>query len=660
MLVLGTTFVLLAGLGWLGSRVFQQDRAVEIQRVRDRLESATDLIATEIRQNLAEREEQLTRLSVLRATNLDEAAAAYSEDLDDDALLVVFGSNAVWAYPSERLLYYPALRLLEEPVEPAFATGEFHEFRARDYDRAIVYFAELAAATREDRIRAGALLRLARNQRKAGQPDAALATYRELASLGLVPVGGWPAELVARRTRCDLLAQLGRDAELRVEAEQLGDDLHRGRWPLTHAAYLHFTDEAQRWLGAGEAPDAASLAGAGGPTPVALSLAAGVDSLWERWQRDPRALDMLADRGSLVSHERSVFLIWRGTTDRLVALVAGPGFLERHVVEPLHGLLDRQGVGIVLADGEGRTLVSYQTAGVQGQNVLRTMADTRLPWTLRVVSADPEADLAQLAARRRLLFAGLGFVALLAVAGTYFTARAMTREVEAARLQSDFVAAVSHEFRTPLTSMRQFTDLLSDGRVSSEEERTKCYAALSRGTRRLTRLVENLLDFGRMEAGSHGFNMEPIRAKEWVESVTSEFQGEVVGRGYRIEVGWNGAGESVVLADEATLGRALWNLLDNAVKYSPDCKTIWVNGRSDEGWLTISVRDRGMGVPAREQREVFQKFVRGSLPTGHTVKGTGLGLALVDQIVQAHGGTTRLESTVGEGSTFSIRLPEQV
>ncbi len=657
ILFLGTTLVLLGGLGWLGVRSLQQERAVEVQRVRDQLESSADLIAAEIRQNLADVGEQLTRLSVLPAANVDAAASEFADGVGEDALVAVFGSETVQAYPSQRLIYYPVLPAPEEPTAQAFATGELYEFRARDFERAIAYFGQLSE-TDDERVRAGALLRLARNQRKAGQPDAALATYSDLASMGPVSVGGQPAELVARRARCDLLEQLGRQVELRAEAQKLDRQLHSGRWRLTRAAYRHFTGEVQKW----SATDGESHNDPASVRPVALALAASVDSLWERWQQDRQAQEMLAGRQSLVSYGRSVFLLWSGTGDRLVALVAGPGFLERHVTGPSEGLFERQGVGVVLSDLEGRIVASSRitSSQAQDQNVLRTMADTRLPWTLRVVNADPEADLAQLTARRRLLFAGLGFVALLVVAGSYFSARAIARESEAARLQSDFVAAVSHEFRTPLTSMRQFTDLLSDGRVSSEEERTKCYAALSRGTRRLTRLVENLLDFGRMEAGAHGFNMEPIGAKEWVERVTSEFQEEVVGRGYRIEVGWNGAGERVVLADEAALGRALWNLLDNAVKYSPDCKTIWVDGRSDEGWLTISVRDRGIGVPAPEQREIFRKFVRGSVPAGHIVKGTGLGLALVEQIVQAHGGTTRLESTVGEGSTFSVRLPEQV
>ena len=645
----------LAGLGWLGWRSLQQDRAVEVQRVRDRLEGATDLIAAEIRQNLVDIEGQLARLSVLPDSSLGAAASAYSKNLREDALLVILGRDTVQAYPSRRLLYYPVLPIPEEPAGQVFATGETYEYGTRDFENAIAYFEELRASD-DERIRAGALLRLARNQRKAGRPEAALATYSEFARLGDVSVDGRPAELVARRARCALLSELGRLPDLVTEARTLESDLDRGRWQLTRAAYVHFAGEAQQWLAASGAGQPASA----GPGPVALSQAESVDSLWEQWHQDRRAPEMLAGRRSFVSHERSMLLLWRGTPDRLVALVAGPGFLQDSVVEPLRGVLNRQGVGVVLADGEGKTVVSYGTIGSPAQNVLLTMADTRLPWTLRVVGANPETNLTQLIARRRLLVAGLSFVALLVVAGSYFSGRAMTREIEVARLQSDFVAAVSHEFRTPLTLLRQFSDMLAEGRVSSEEERSNYYAALQRGTRRLTRLVENLLDFGRMEAGSHAFKIEPLPAREWIAQVTSEFQEEVRGQGYQVDVAWEGPESAVMRADETAMGRALWNLLDNAVKYSPVCKTIWVTGAFADDWVTISVRDRGIGVPAEEQHAIFGKFVRGSTPGNHVVKGTGLGLALVEQIVQAHGGTVRLDSIAGEGSTFWISLPAQV
>jgi signal transduction histidine kinase len=236
----------------------------------------------------------------------------------------------------------------------------------------------------------------------------------------------------------------------------------------------------------------------------------------------------------------------------------------------------------------------------------------------------------------------------------------MTREMEAVQLKSDFVAAVSHEFRTPLTLLRQFSDLLVEDRVSSEQERRRYYGALQRGTRRLTRLVEDLLDFGRMEAGSRAYRFQRLDAQQWFGSVTKEFADEVQNKGYRLEVSWSCPSRLVLQADEEAIGRAFWNLLDNAVKYSPGCKTIWVSADCEGGRVTIGVRDQGVGVPIDEQRAIFRKFVRGAATNTQVVKGTGLGLALVEQIVEAHGGEVRLVSAVGDGSTFSIVLPAAI
>ena len=652
VIFLGTTFAFLGTIAWLGWRSLQLDNAVEAQRVRDQLDNSTDLVAADIRQTLADIDGELARLSVLRDEDLDDAALAFSQGLGEDALVVVFETGGVSAFPSQRLLYRPALATSEDPDLQVFAIGEAYEFRGRDFERAALYFQDLAESE-DQQVRAGALLRLARNQRKAGRIEAALATYRRLEGLP-VAIGGRPVELLARSARVGLFDDLRRNTELVEEARRLASDLDTGRWALTQAAYQHYSDEVRQWLMRSGAETGV------GPTADALALASAVQTLWERWRQDRRAPEIMAGRTSMPSNSRSVFLFWRSTGERLVALVGGPPFLSARVVEPLRALLERQQVGVVLADGEGRTVVSYAIPSAPALNVVRTMADTRLPWTLRVVSASGGADAGQLAARRRLLLAGLGFLAMLVVAGSYFSARALTRESEAARLQSEFVAAVSHEFRTPLTLLRQFSDLLADGRVSNESERRRYYAALQRGTRRLTRLVEDLLDFGRMEAGSHGFRLEPVLARAAIERVADEFQEEVRGQGYHVEFEWNAPDRLIVKADEAAIGRALWNLLDNAVKYSPACKTIWLAGTFDRESLLVCVRDRGLGVREDERHAIFRKFVRGSTPDGHFVKGTGLGLTLVAQIVEGHGGTVGLDSAVGEGSAFTISLPAHV
>ena len=112
-----------------------------------------------------------------------------------------------------------------------------------------------------------------------------------------------------------------------------------------------------------------------------------------------------------------------------------------------------------------------------------------------------------------------------------------------------------------------------------------------------------------------------------------------------------------VVADDQALTNALWNLLDNAVKYSPDCKTVSVTLRRDTATAVVEVRDRGLGIPAVEQDDIFGKFVRGTEAKRQNIAGTGIGLAMVQHIVKAHGGRVRVESQPGSGSTFVLELP---
>jgi signal transduction histidine kinase len=234
--------------------------------------------------------------------------------------------------------------------------------------------------------------------------------------------------------------------------------------------------------------------------------------------------------------------------------------------------------------------------------------------------------------------------------------RGVTRELAVARLQSDFVAAVSHEFRTPLASLRHLSDMLSKGRVSDAAQRQHCYDFLSRESERLERLVEDLLDFGRVEAGAYRYRFERVDVIDLVRELVGEFQENVRPKGYRIELSVE-TGAASVLADREALSRAIWNLLDNAVKYSPGSDTIWIALALEGDSAVIRVRDRGLGIALSEQKEIFQKFVRGSNVRTEQIKGTGIGLAMVQQIVQAHHGDVRVESHPNQGSTFALHLP---
>jgi signal transduction histidine kinase len=240
-------------------------------------------------------------------------------------------------------------------------------------------------------------------------------------------------------------------------------------------------------------------------------------------------------------------------------------------------------------------------------------------------------------------------------AGTYFILHAIARELRVTRLQADFVAAVSHEFRSPLSSMAQISEMLAFDRFANDEMRHKSYGVLMRETDRLRRLVEGLLDFGRFEPGAAGYHFEPIEAGALVRSVVGEFRERAAVDGYAVELTAPTA-DIHVRADREALTRAIWNLLDNAVKYSPDCRTVWVEVERLPAQVSIAVRDHGLGIPTGEQREIFRKFVRGAESKARRIKGTGIGLAMVRNIVDAHGGEIRLASEPGRGSRFALLL----
>ena len=525
------TLVFAAALAWLGWRQLQLDRALLAQTVQERLDGAADLVAATLLQQLSETDAQLARLAALSRAELADTASQTGSSLADGGLLAVLGPQRVDAYPQNRLPYYPFVPAPADPPNDIFTSGEVFEYEHQDYEAALTAFRAVASVEEDPGVQAGALLRIARVHRKANRPDDALNAYDALAEFGTISIGGAPADLVARHARCELFDELGRSSQLNDAAESLSGDLHSGRWRLTRGVYRFYAQDTLRWLGSERASARSPTVDREAPDP----LAAGVESLWEQWLSVQAGSGRVEGRRSLQVDETTLLLVWRGTADHLVALVAAPRYVERVWLAAVHGLVDEQALRVTLSNSEGLPVLG-QWAASDTQQALRPLGETGLPWTVQVVSADPGAALAEVGSRRLLLFGGLSVTMLAVVLGSYFTARAITRELEVAQLQSSFVSAVSHEFRTPLASLRQMSELLADGRVSSDDRRQGYYEALRRESERLHRLVEGLLDFGRMEAGAREYRFELVDPREIVHGVVEEFGQEASERGYHVEL----------------------------------------------------------------------------------------------------------------------------
>ncbi|MEX2178142.1 MAG: HAMP domain-containing sensor histidine kinase, partial [Gemmatimonadaceae bacterium] len=624
----------------------------ERQRTRDRLENSADLIAAGLLRGIASVGDTLARLVALHGNAGDGAAERVAARLPRDALLLLATADRFEAYPRGRLLYDPLPRRATEPAAAIFARGDSLEFRARNPSAAGAVYRELARS-RDASVRAAALLRLGRATRKANTFHLAAAAYDELAQLDDAIVNGLPASLVASAARVALLSEPdgGDTAILRRDATELHDALHAGRWRIPRSAFAFYDAEASRALALSPMPHGDV------DVSVRIALSDAAASAWTEWRADNGEPLPATGARSVQVGDHALLLVWSARGDRIAALVAGPAFLQDAMLSAVAPLLERQQVRLALADDANRLVVASGTASPAGARVSRPASETRLPWTLHV-SAAGGAD-AAVVERRRLLIAGIVVAGLLALFGTYAVSRAANRELSAARLQADFVAAVSHEFRTPLTSLRQLTELLASGRVASPERRTEYYGAMQRETARLHRFVESLLDFGRADAGAAERRTESLDGVALVRDTVAEFERDTAAGGVTIELtAPPAAGDAcVVRGDAEALRRALWNLLDNAVKYSPDERVVQVRVACDGTTLAIVVRDRGIGIPAGEQTSVFEKFERGAAARERGIRGTGIGLAIVRQVVEAHDGVVSVESAPGAGSTFTITLP---
>jgi signal transduction histidine kinase len=624
-LFLLVTLVPLLALVASGWRLLEQDQALSLSQLSERREQAADLAVSELERFVAAVEQGLRDPQALRA----------AVGSDSGIVGIVIDRQRLEAFPSDRLPFYPLADAGREAPSTTFVEGEVLEFRQDALPGAIAVYRRLARSN-DDAVRAGALIRLARTYRKSGQHRQALDAYAEAAQMSGVAVGGVSVDLLAQWARCELLDTLQRSTDLLPHARALYADLMQGRWHIDRTTFdLHLAD-AKRW-----ASEDAAVAG------TSLALAGAVESLWHEWQRQAPEGRAGSGRRVIRASASSVTVLWTSTEERLSALLADSSYVESQWLSKTSPALDRQRLRLTLSDAAARP--------VSG-DVRRAASDTGLPWSLVVSDVNPQGELARVSGRTTLWFWGLALLAVVTTGGIVIIARSVMRDLAVARLQSDFVAAVSHEFRTPLTSLRQLTEVLVDGRVT-EEKRDGYYRALERQTDRLQRLVESLLDFGRMEAGTSPYRMEPLDACALIRSVVDDFEHDSAANGHHVELRVDGLDGTVVAGDREALTHAVWNLLDNAVKYSPQCETVWVDVERAGQRLAIHVRDRGLGVPRDEHADIFRKFVRGAGAKALGIKGTGIGLAMVQHIVAAHGGTVAVSSEPGAGSTFTLLLP---
>jgi two-component system, OmpR family, phosphate regulon sensor histidine kinase PhoR len=253
---------------------------------------------------------------------------------------------------------------------------------------------------------------------------------------------------------------------------------------------------------------------------------------------------------------------------------------------------------------------------------------------------------------------GTLIVALVAttVIGTAATLGVIYRESRVARLQTDFVNKVSHDLRTPLTSIRMFVETLQMGRLPDPARQAEALGIIAEEVTRLSALINRLLDWARMESGKRSYHYEACEVGALVDGALAALAPQLLTQPAEVRRELP-AGLPRVWVDAEAIGDALLNLLQNACKYTGPEKKIAVTARADGPTVLLTVSDNGPGIARADQKRIFEKFYRAKDPLDRTIEGSGLGLSMVKHIAKAHGGKVTVESQPGQGAAFTLALP---
>jgi signal transduction histidine kinase len=544
------------------------------------------------------------------------------------------------------------------PPSPATAAamkkGEAAEFGHDDFPGALQSYREAMNATAAPTDRAEASLRVARVLAKMHRDDEALAAFRALAALPdtVTTPHGIPYGAYAR-------LQMMEAATARPEATAVAQDFVtyvRDRvWDDRDGGYSYFVREAAR-VAEAQRLDVAATKG----LEDALRHADAITNVAEHLQprlgsASPAAAAGVAHRITIDSATGTAPVFWRFSTDATGATLA-TGFVENS--DYLSGPV----LARIISDLNASSWVQIALEREPGSGVRQPLARAPLGdglpgWSVTAHDAKGRT-LQQLASTERWTYASL-LAAVLAVlvAGIVWTTRAWAREAELSRLQADFVANVSHELKTPLALIRMFGETLESGLVADPTKQKEFHGIIRRESERLTHLINNVLDTATIEAGTKRFAFEDVDLVALVREALDAYAPLFSRMSFTVSAALPDQACGVRI-DRNAVSQAIVNLFQNAIRYSQDARELSVAVGNGGNEVTVSVRDRGIGIAPADLPHIFDKFYRvgrnQDLPAG-----SGLGLSIVKHVMTAHGGRVDVRSAPGEGSEFTLVFPAQ-
>lgn len=681
-------------LGYLAFRGIQNDRALLEKEKLSEQRRISESITASIDESIQEVERALQN-AVANRSEISTASLVRSlESIKSQHPLV----EEVFFYQDQEKIRFPAAKFLFVPngkgqsiVSQSRASSltqkvqyaQQLEFQQKDYKKALISYQQAGEQVSDLRVKAELLSAIARVQKKSLLFKEAIQSYEIIArDFNRVQVeGGIPLGLAARSELGSLFMAINDPLNAIKTFIELYEALIHGEWMLEKAQYGFFAERTKESIN-----DIFSKQ----PLPAELQSYTSTFEKLENKERTSREITekLIAFQESAAAdlqakvpenlddsrHSVKRFTLDIGKHTYLISLLSlstGEGgrthetwglllnadylkdnllrqALQRHVSS-------EQGEWTVRGK-DGQVLLSSGRSPAGSATVKTNFTENFPPWLLELYQKEPHLLDAFLTSRRGVYFYMFLLIAGILAFGLILTVRSISHELELAKMKSDFVSTISHEFKSPLTSLRQIAEMLQSGRVPSEERRQQYYDVLLEQSERLSLLTDNILNLAKIEEGRKEFAFEKTDIGALLHELVSSIQDRVRHEGFHIELKIED-GLPVIFADRAAITQAVANLIDNAIKYSGESKRVIVSSFREGPNLIIAVKDFGIGIKSDEVDKVFERFYRGGDELTRTVKGSGLGLTLVREIVEAHQGKVDVESELGKGSLFSIRLP---
>jgi two-component system, OmpR family, phosphate regulon sensor histidine kinase PhoR len=364
----------------------------------------------------------------------------------------------------------------------------------------------------------------------------------------------------------------------------------------------------------------------------------------------------LAWRGHAAAHQPARILIYRRRADGTIVGIA----VDAHMLEQAAGHDPSDDVAthvqpLVLPTGARPPRADRELLRIP---LGEALSDLSLALVNPVADADPLDEVIRGRSRRHVVFTSA--LALALGLGLLLMIRGAARARELAQLKSDFVSTVSHELKTPLTSIRMFAEMLEQGVAKGDQAKMHRYhGVIVQESQRLGLLIANLLDYAQIEKGTRRYTPTREQVADLARHAVATFETLRGPDAPRNPIEVEVSSDASVMVDRDVVVQAVLNLISNATKYGGD-HPIEVRVTDDDLTASIAVTDHGPGIPAHEQARIFREFYRAPEAYRSGVEGTGLGLALVKRHIEALGGSVEVASTIGQGATFTIRLPREV